>query len=108
MDSMIPQDFKTDEKKILYLLLYRPELACPHTKASWPTTCLEHAYPITASTAPVPAGLPHLSRALSSSLVFQPLASLHRLSHLAGGCVFHISLELWLRMENGKCSELYL
>ena len=79
--------------------------ACfPTTK---PASCLEHTYPITSSTAPVD-GLPYLARALSSSLVCQPLASSHRILRLAWGCVFRISLKLWLRIENGKCFELYL
>ena len=87
MDSLIPQDFKKNEKKMLYLLLFRPELVCPHQGQLAKHLLL--AYPITTS-----AALLHLPRVLSSSLVFQPLA-LHRLSHLAWGCVFHISFLLF-------------
>lgn len=106
MDSVIPQNFKKNEKKMLYLLFYRPKLVCPHQGQL--ANHLLGAHPITASTTPVPAGLPHLAWALGSCLVFQPLTSLHRLSHLAWGFVFHISLKLWLRVENRKCFELYL
>lgn len=89
---------------MLYLLLVRPELVCPHQGQL--ANHLLRAHPITTPAIPVPAGLLPLARVFSSSLVSQPLASLHRLFHLAYGGIFHILLELWLRLEKRKHSEL--
>ncbi|XP_058402065.1 secretion-regulating guanine nucleotide exchange factor isoform X2 [Diceros bicornis minor] len=70
----------------------------PHHSTYNPSTCWSHS----------PGQV--RSRAFNSSLFFQLLASLHRLSHLAWGCIFHVSLKLWPSslMEKGKGSELHV
>lgn len=57
------------------------------------------AQPITTSTVRAPAAVPHLARLFSSSLVFQPLASLPSLSHVAWHC---LTISHWNLAKDGK------
>lgn len=75
MDSVIPQDFEKSEKKMLYLLLFGPELVCPYQGQLANHALAAHPFYVTV---PALAGLPSLTRAFSPLSAFPATVLFHR------------------------------
>lgn len=104
MDSVIPENFEKNEKKMLYLLIFGPELVCPHQGQLANHALAAHPFYVTV---PAPARLRPLTRAVSPSLLFQLPFSFIGFPVSLQLCVPY-SLEPWLMVEHGKRLELYL